>query len=389
MDVLHPARPFSKCSFYSMKSENSPLKLEKIKSCFFTLGSVSDGSASTWANTFMGLRGTSSSSELPSSPSLFLSEGGLWPNLIPCAICFCSEFERRRSMNSLMSEPTNSYEWMSLNLKRNQRVQTRGSPADSWLCPRRSPATCCDHGRDRYPRGWRCCRVRGLEIQLDSTPCREAKVGSTSQVIKEVAWSLISTCNKSAEEHLLSSFILHNVGGMRLCVLLAAIKREQRPFSLYVTQRQLPQILLELVIVRHDSIAHQPSGKTGFKLSFGLPLLLLLLLPKESPEGLEFALLSPVCWEINKAEKTNKTDKWCRQMHMTGRSISTSAALDQNGCGGGDAHLCPHMWQDNEMQSIESENMIHREGMGMGGKPQLICLHWLAFTGSQRDKQRV
>lgn len=81
------------------------------------MGSVSDGSASTWANTFMGLRGTSSSSELPSSPSLFLSEGGLWPNLIPCAICFCSEFERRRSMSSLMSEPINSYEWMSLNLK--------------------------------------------------------------------------------------------------------------------------------------------------------------------------------------------------------------------------------------------------------------------------------
>lgn len=71
----------------------------------------------------------------------------------------------------------------------------------------------------------------------------------------------------------------------------------------------LPQILLELVIVRHDSIAHQPTGKTGFKLSLGLPLLLLLLFPKESPEGLEFALLSPVCWEINKAEKTNN-NKW-------------------------------------------------------------------------------
>lgn len=73
-----------------------------------------------------------------------------------------------------------------------------------------------------------------------------------------------------------------------------------------MTQRQLPQILLELVIVRHDSIAHLPAGKTGFKLRFGLPLLLLLL-PKESPERLEFALLSPLCWEINKAkQKTTK-----------------------------------------------------------------------------------
>lgn len=47
------------------------------------------GSASTWARTFRGLRGTSSSSELPSSPSLFLRDGGLCPNFIPCAICFC------------------------------------------------------------------------------------------------------------------------------------------------------------------------------------------------------------------------------------------------------------------------------------------------------------
>lgn len=64
-------------------------------------------------------------------------------------------------------------------------------------------------------------------------------------------------------------------------------------------------MLLELIIVRHDSIADLLAGKTGVELGFGLPFLLLLL-PKESPEGLEFALLSPLCWEINKAKETQK-----------------------------------------------------------------------------------
>lgn len=112
----------------------------------------------------------------------------------------------------------------------------------------------------------------------------------------------VQQVNRRGTSFQFSFYIMLAARGLRF---IGCNKREQRPLSLYVTQRRLPQILLELVIVRHDSIAHQPAGKTGFKLSFGLPLLLLLL-AKESPEGLEFALLSPVCWEINKAKKINK-----------------------------------------------------------------------------------
>lgn len=69
--------------------------------CALTFVSVVAGSASTWAKTFIGLRGASSSSVLPSSSSLFLREGGLWPNFMPCAICFCSEKKRKVTSGEL------------------------------------------------------------------------------------------------------------------------------------------------------------------------------------------------------------------------------------------------------------------------------------------------
>lgn len=60
---------------------------------------------------------------------------------------------------------------------------------------------------------------------------------------------------------------------------------------------QLPQILIGLLIIRYDSITHFPRRKArlqlcSIKASFCLPL---LLLPKESSEGLEFALSPSLC----------------------------------------------------------------------------------------------
>lgn len=61
--------------YYSCKFSNSQ-KFCNVSCLTFSLASVSSGSGSTCARTRNGLLGTSSSSELPSSPSLFLSEEG-------------------------------------------------------------------------------------------------------------------------------------------------------------------------------------------------------------------------------------------------------------------------------------------------------------------------
>lgn len=58
-----------------------------------------------------------------------------------------------------------------------------------------------------------------------------------------------------------------------------------------------PQILIGLLVIRNNSIAHFPRGKTRLQLcSIKTPLRLpLLLLPKQSSEGLEFALSPSLC----------------------------------------------------------------------------------------------
>lgn len=68
----------------------------------------------------------------------------------------------------------------------------------------------------------------------------------------------------------------------------------------------LPQIWIGPVIVGDGSGAHFHSGEArlqSIQLPFRLPLL--LLLPKESSEGLEFALPPSLCWEKKRKKMTS------------------------------------------------------------------------------------
>lgn len=90
----------------------------------------------------------------------------------------------------------------------------------------------------------------------------------------------------------------------KLKVHLCALTRYKQ--KLYPTLL-LPQIWIRLVIVGDGSGAHFHGGEArlqSIQLPFHPPLLLLLL-PKESFEGLEFALPPSLCWEKKRKKMTS------------------------------------------------------------------------------------
>ena len=62
-----------------------------------------------------------------------------------------------------------------------------------------------------------------------------------------------------------------------------------------LNSRTLPQMLIGLIL-GDDTIAHFPRGKARLQLFYPLSSQLLLL-AKQAPERLEFALSSPLCWQ--------------------------------------------------------------------------------------------